>query len=244
MGDALYGLLRRFGPQLRCDRAVFDNGKDSTPVYGPLYLRPSSAPSGTQAEGAVYFDDTLGCLMAYNGSSWVQAGFGGVSSPMTAGAGITAGVGTVYTDRVYNQGGGIIKTEIFVDLTGLNSGGADGDIIGVNSAASSHFGQVTLANNGLIFKGSISCAETPATGEPDIDVYTATESTGTEDAAISGLTETALLLNAADWTQGMTKFFTGAVVADQYLYLVASGGVTDATYTAGQFLIELWGYSA
>lgn len=162
-------------------------------------------------------------------------------SAMTAGAGITGGTGTVYTDTQYRIGN-VIKTEIFIDLTGLNSGGADGDIIGKNATAASHLGQVTLANNGLIFRGQMSCAETPGGGEPDIDLYSATEATGTEDAAVSGLTETALLLNAADWVQGMTKPLTGAVVADQYLYLVASGGVTDATYTAGMFVIELWGY--
>jgi hypothetical protein len=32
------------------------------------------------------------------------------------------------------------------------------------------------------------------------------------------------------------------VIADKYLYLVASGGATNATYTAGQFVLELWGY--
>lgn len=160
---------------------------------------------------------------------------------MTAGTGITTGTGTVYTPFIYRIGD-VIKTEIFVDLTGLNSGGADGDIIGVNATANSHFGQVTTANNGLIFKGCISCVETPAGGEPDIDVYTADEATGTEDAAITGLVETVLLAAAADWTKGVQKNFTGNVVANQYLYLVASGGVTDATYTAGQFLIEMWGY--
>lgn len=164
----------------------------------------------------------------------------GVIGSLTAGTGITAGVDTVYVSEV-RQDGMIVKTTIFIDLTGLNSGGADGDIIGKNSTANCHLGQITTALNGVIFKGAIACAETPTGGEPDIDVYSAVEATGTEDAAVSGLTETALLAAAADWTKGAQKNLTATPAADEYLYLVASGGVTDATYTAGQFVIELWG---
>ena len=85
--------------------------------------------------------------------------------------------------------------------------------------------------------------ETPTTGEPDIDFYTATVSTGTEDAAIGDLTETALLNTGADWT--LTKdpmALTAVPPANGYLYLVGSGGGTDAVYDAGKFLITLWGY--
>jgi hypothetical protein len=84
--------------------------------------------------------------------------------------------------------------------------------------------------------------ETPATGEDDIDVYSATEATGAEDAAVSGLTETAIQDAGANYTKGVKKDFTGDVVAGQYLYLVGSGGGTAGTYTAGQFLIEMWGF--
>ncbi len=99
------------------------------------------------------------------------------------------------------------------------------------------------AGAGTILFGEINCLETPAGGEPDIDVYTATVATGTEDAAISDLTETAVLNTGADWT--LTKdpmAFTTVPPANGYLYLVGSGGGTDATYTAGKFLISLWGY--
>ena len=163
------------------------------------------------------------------------------SGIMAAGSGITAGSGTICEHSV-TRIHGLIKTEILVDLTGLNSGGADGDIIGVNAAANCHIGQITAVVNGTIFAGRVSCLETPTGGEPDIDLYSATESTGTEDAAISGLAETVLLDAAADWTAAMApKGLTANPAADKYLYLVASGGVTDATYTAGIFLIELWG---
>jgi len=164
-----------------------------------------------------------------------------VTSPMVPGTGISTGTGTVCTNKVYRFGD-VIKTEIFIDLTGLNSSSA-GDIIGKDGGtANCHIGQFTTAQNGAIFKGTMSCVETPATGEDDIDLYSATEATGAEDAAVSGLTETAILDAAANWTKGVQKNFTGDVVSGQYLYLVGSGGGTAGTYTAGQFFIEAWGF--
>ena len=177
----------------------------------------------------------------YDGAMPVSGYFSEPGQAMTAGTGITTGVGTVYLAFV-EEVGPVIKTTIFIDLTGLASSTA-GDIIGKDGGtANCHFGRVTTAVNGLIFRGQISCAETPATGEPDIDVWSATEATGAEDAAVSGLTETAIQDAAADYTKGVTKAFTGNVVADQYLYLASSGGGDAAVYTAGQFVIEMWGW--
>lgn len=157
-----------------------------------------------------------------------------------AGAGIEgdAAVFETSVERV----GGLIKTTILVDLTGLNSGDADGDIIGKADTAACHIGQITAAINGTIVAGRVSCLETPAGGEPDIDLYSATVATGVEDTAIGDLTETALLAAAADWTGALApKGLTANPAADSYLYLVASGGATNDTYTAGIMLIELWG---
>lgn len=159
---------------------------------------------------------------------------------MTPGTGISAVANAICEHRV-TKVGGLYKTEILVDLTGLNSGDTDGDIIGKAGTANCHIGQITAAKNGTIFAGSVTCLETPAGGEPDIDLYSATEATGTEEEAVSGLTEAVLLDAAADWTAGTTKGLTANPAADKYLYLVASGGATNDTYTAGIFLITLWG---
>ena len=233
----------------RAHNVFIDGGKAAggTPTFPPLGINPTEPPTNA-AEGGLYYDDDLHALMQYTGSAWEEIGASvtptslGSTTSMTAGTGITTGTGTVYQSRV-TQIGNIIKTDIFVDLTGLNSGGTDGDIIGVNATANSHFGQWTTAVNGTYFRGQMSCAELVAGGEPDIDVYSATLATGTEDVAISGITgQVVLLAAAADWTQGMTKPFTGILAPDKYLYLVASGGATDATYTAGMFVLEFWGY--
>ena len=87
------------------------------------------------------------------------------------------------------------------------------------------------------------CVETPAGGEPDIDLFSAEEATGTEEALVTGLTETALLATAVDWTNILApKGLTAVPAANEYLYLAASGGATNATYTAGKFIIKLFGY--
>jgi hypothetical protein len=95
---------------------------------------------------------------------------------------------------------------------------------------------------GTILAGRMTCFEAPAGGDPDINVHSATEGTGVEDGAISDLTET-LLVNAGDATTGSVVTFTGVPAADEFLYLTL-GATTDADYTAGKLLIELFGYEA
>lgn len=160
-----------------------------------------------------------------------------------AGAGITAGTGTVYKSSVQRVGG-IITTRILIDLTGLHSEATDLDIIGVDASASvAHIGQITAAKNGTILAGIMRCLEVPAGGDPNLALYSATEGTGVEDGGIAALTETLLFDPAADWTIDMSRSLTGIPAANEYLYLVQGDGTgTDADYTAGKFLIELYGY--
>ena len=163
----------------------------------------------------------------------------------TPGTGISTGTGTLFSGNV-TVAGDLIKTEIFIDLTGLNSSAA-GDIIGKQATANCNLGQITAALNGTIVAGTFQSLETPTGGEPDIDLFSATVGTGTEDAAVSDLTETKLLDLGADLASGNlgTPFALSAFpAADEFLYLVGSGGGTDDTYTAGKLLITLYGQPA
>lgn len=190
---------------------------------------------------AVTTDDAGSYYTATNVESTFQEIGGVIFAKTTAGTGITAGVGTVYKAGS-SRSGDIIVTRIFIDLTGLNSGGTAGDIIGLNSTSNPcHIGQITAATSGTIFWGKMTCIETPAGGDTDIDLYAANEGTGVEDAAISGLTETQIV-NGGTHSAGNEDLFAASPTANQYLYLVGQG-TADATYTAGQFLIELYGYA-
>lgn len=165
----------------------------------------------------------------------------GASLPIASAAGFSGGAGTVVKSSI-EKVGSVIKTQFLIDLTGLGSSTTDLDIIGTGSSAA-YLTQITAALNGTLFAGSMTCLEVPATGVTDIDVYWATEATGKFDDAVAGLTETALLTNGGAWTLMLSKAFADPVgIANGYIYICNGAAGTVGTYTAGKFLITLYGY--
>jgi hypothetical protein len=158
---------------------------------------------------------------------------------LTAGTGITGGTGTVYKSDVQKLGD-IFHTRILIDLTGLASSGS-GDIIGKAATANSHIGQITAAINGTVLGGKLTCLEAPAGGDPDINLWYADEATGTEDAAITGLSNQVQMCDSGDLALGSMVSIPTPPAADKYMYMV-TGAATDANYTAGKLLIEFFGY--
>ena len=76
--------------------------------------------------------------------------WGGGAGPdlvLTAGTGIS-GTGTVY-NGVAVKTGGLIRTTIFINLTGLNVDAATDNIIGKDAATNCHIGQVLAAVQAL-----------------------------------------------------------------------------------------------
>jgi hypothetical protein len=70
---SLHGLIRKNYGKLYAERLVLDVDRDATPAYAPLGFFPTGEPTNA-AEGAVYFDDTLGALKSYTGSAWEPVG--------------------------------------------------------------------------------------------------------------------------------------------------------------------------
>jgi len=157
---------------------------------------------------------------------------------MTKGSGVAAA--ETYASGVFLNGT-LIITRIVVDLTGEVGSTTDLDIIGDTTAANAHFGQVTAALNGTIVGGKVTCLEVPAGGVTDIDFYSATVGTGTEDTAVTDLTETVLVTSGGVWTAGASKGMTGVPPANDYLYIANGAGGVPGTFSAGKFLIELYG---
>ena len=153
------------------------------------------------------------------------------------GAGIQ-GSAAVY-DTSVSRNNGIVTTTIMIDLTGLQSGGTAGDIIGKNGAGVAYIGRIVTADNGTVFGVRMTCYEAPAGGDTDIDLYSATEGTGVEDVAISTLTETQIV-NSGTLSLGTVAYGTD-IAANQYLYLVGNG-TANAAYTAGRLVIEIFCY--
>lgn len=170
---------------------------------------------------------------------------GKVHDSPVPGSGITAGAGAIAKTSVHRDGD-VIKTSVLIDLTGLESEATLDDIIGDNGAANCWLARIVTSVNGTILGGTMTCLEAPAGGEVDIDLNSAVESTGVEGALISALTETVLLATTADWTIDLARALTDIPADGEYLYL-SVGTVTSptaGTYTAGKFLIELFGYDA
>jgi len=168
-----------------------------------------------------------------------------LTGALAGGTSITPGTGTsaaLVRDSGVWTSGSVIVTRIVVDLTDLVGSTTDLDIIGnTGGAASANFGQITTAVNGVIVGGRVTCLEVPAGGADDIDFYSATVSTGAENGLITDLTETALLTSGAAWTAGRTLGLGIIPPANDYLYIVNGEGAVPGTFTAGIFLIELYG---
>jgi hypothetical protein len=156
------------------------------------------------------------------------------------GTGITAGTGTKAVWNVV-RGEDVVVSTLFVDLTGLRGSTTDLDIIGVTAAANCHLGQIEYAKMGTLFAGEMRCIEVPAGGVTDIDLYSATESTGVEDAAVTGLVEAAMVTSGAVWTAGRSLPFISIPANGKYLYLANGAGAVPGTFTAGQFELRFFG---
>jgi len=225
---------------------LIEDGPPTASLRGLAQVSGITVPSDAVAGYAVgcifqHIDGGGGTAFYVNEGSATSCAFKPVSpiTSVTIGTGITGGGPATVCNVGVERTGPTYKTTFLLDITGLRSTAGD-DIIGLDGTAlACHIGQITAAVNGTIIAGKITCFETPASGDPDIDLYSAVEGTGVEDDAISGLDETKLI-NHGDWTAEDVDMLDALPAADEYLYLVA-GDTTDADYTAGIFLIELWG---
>lgn len=162
----------------------------------------------------------------------------------TAGAGITDATGAVYKAGVFNQGD-IIVTRILVDLTGTTSADSNLDVIGIEDTTEyCHLGQYNASQSGTLICGQITCVELPSS-LTDIDFYSAALGTYVYEDLITGdAAEVALVTAGGAWAAGTTKGMTGLPVDGQYLYATNGADDTPDIFTAGIFLIELFGYEA
>lgn len=203
---------------------------------------PATAVKSRWTSGKLEFTNTAetNVLFSLDGPN-NTASFPSALLTTGSGAGITDGVGAISkTSRGY--AGGFYTTNILLDLTGTSSSTTDLDIIGTGASAA-YIAKLTAAECGTtILSVAMQCLEAPAGGVTDIDLYSATEGTGVFDGAVTSLTETALLTSGGAWANGTTKAATVVPLSTEYLYLTCGAGGTAAAYTAGKFLITIYGY--
>jgi len=175
----------------------------------------------------------------------------------TAGAGISDSIGS----QTRFRNGQEILSEITLDLangtaacTSFATAGAAGQsthvAIGVSSSTGTHSNaQVALINGtgsaadgqGIITSGEMICVEAAAGGEDNIGLWYANNASGSGNDMVGGGIE---LIQASGQVIGSEGTFSNidANLDNKYLYLVSSGS-TGATYTAGKFVLRLYGYN-
>ena len=236
-------------------QAISASGNISTSgdFYSPNFSTVGgniTASGNISSSGDFYspnFSSTNGNITAsgnISGSSTSTLTMGGATKlaltpQMTAGTGITSGTGTVIKHSVVTIGG-IVYTNIYIDLRGLYSSDTD-DIIGNDGQANCELGQITTAINGSVHYGKVTCFEAPTGGSPDIDLYYADNAGGAEDALATALTNPVRYVEKGNSWALTDTVATGSIPADKYLYLANGGAVDTDEYSAGKFLIELIG---
>jgi len=170
-------------------------------------------------------------------------------SGFAAGTCVASIGGTNYTSR--GSDATFVERVIAGDTTNLkftSDAAADYDIDNVTLTLISpaHIGQVTAVLNGTIFRGTITCLEAPATGVTDIDFYSSAAADllllNFDDDGAAG-TEQILHAHGGAWSADINVRVDLSLLpaADEYMYFVNGAAGTVGTFTAGKFLIELWG---
>ena len=170
------------------------------------------------------------------------------AEPFPTGAGADGSDGGI-TTNIQKINGEIITT-MLVDIHGLLCSGTVKDIIGEDGAAAAYIGRIVPAKNGIVYKCEMSCIEKPAGSNTsfDIDLVSSTHSLA-EDVVYdsgAGSAELSLIAAGGDWQKGMRKMsavgLNWANLPADYIYLAnGSGANSGGTYTAGKFIIKLYG---
>jgi hypothetical protein len=171
----------------------------------------------------------------------------GQKNTTQAGAGIKDSIGA----ETQLRSGAEIITEFQIDLgnatapasSSVATGGGDPEgakVIGINGASNSAITIMQNSQNGVIGLVEMICVEAPTGGEDNIGLYYGSNVSGS-GAALD--TDAVTLVSSSAQTLGL---ITADIEPDndldgQYLYLASTGSTSDL-YTAGKFVIRLYGY--
>ena len=183
----------------------------------------------------------------------------GQSAATSPGAGAAPGV---VSSTVIRSGHEIV-TEIAVDLGGgsYTAVATDGDVIAVSASSGTHspgyLAKLDYTENGHIIAVDMTCLETPAGASTNIILVSTGSATAVYDNSVTttGSPTTLIDPNAAwavgnfiNWSTGDALTagalaLSGNVGGDnsQYLYLANGAGAGAGTYTAGKYVIRLYG---
>ena len=143
-----------------------------------------------------------------------------------------------------------IVTTILVDIQGLKGANGVKDVIGDDGEANAYMTKITSPVNGFIYRVTMACIEQPNGNVKDIDLTanTTAQTHGADyDSSGAGI---AVITAGGNWNRGSFEGSAngpaGTALADglhdHYLMLSAgAGGGGTSDYSAGQFVIKLYG---
>jgi len=236
---------------------VLDTGEDYTwPATGILtygVLKDPAATTLTATVAELNYNDiaALGTgaaskavvLDSGEDYTWPNTGvltLGVLATAVEASEHAAGAIGTAVAPATYRWiEHGVIVTQTKFDLTGLTSMNTANDVIGLAAGGIAYIGRNVVATNGVIFKVELSCLETPAGGDNDVNVVA--NATGTLE--YDGAGGTTYLSNSGDLLAGQTvQNLLPALTANDYFYLTAGTGDTAAAYTAGMYVLTTYGH--
>lgn len=144
----------------------------------------------------------------------------------------------VFTQTVDDE----IITTIKVDLTGLGNTNQANGVLGLASGAA-YLLRYETAVHGILYKVEMSCLETPASeGSETKDIDLTSNASGLLIKNDNGGSGQLLTMGGAA-AKGTTfqNLVTGGGTDEEYLYLTEGGTPADIDYTAGKFVIKLYG---
>lgn len=163
-------------------------------------------------------------------------GFEGAAITAAHSAGLVGTEATPVTTRRIESG--VIITQFSIDLTGLAASATGDDVIGLAAGGIAYFGQNVVADNGVIFAMELICLEAPTGGDTDINVVANASGTLVYDGAGG----TTFGINGGVQAAGQTVANTvQGLTANHYFYLTG-GSTATGTYTAGQFIVTMYGH--
>lgn len=163
----------------------------------------------------------------------------------TAGAGSLGAIGS----QTQTREGSLITTDFQIDFGSAASPmsssatvgltGAGTEVINDGSADGGQILQLSNTTHGIVAEVELICVEAPTGGEDNIGVWRGDNISGSGAQMNLGGTE---LIAAAVQTVGLIgNDLPDADLAGKYIYL-ASSGSTHGTYTAGKFILRVYGY--
>ena len=138
---------------------------------------------------------------------------------------------------------GLITTIVQIDLTGLAAkGDVANDAIGLAAGGAAYVYRNVVADNGVIFKYTVTCVELPAGTNITTDIDLTWNSAGDKiyDNPLGSATHN---LNTLVAGEHFTSAQDPNLTADDYLYLAeGSNSHSGGAYNAGQYIFTFYGW--